>query len=117
MDTETLLTKSQILEADDIKSEIVDVPEWGGKVKVSGLSAEQSIIVGSIMSEGEDSNPEELAELLVTAAALGMGWERSDVSALGRKSFSAVERVANKTMDLSGMTNKAAPKKKARVKT
>ena len=33
-----VLTKSQILEADDIKHESVFVPEWGGKVFVQTMT-------------------------------------------------------------------------------
>jgi hypothetical protein len=32
------LTIDQILAANDLPSEVVEVPEWGGKVKVQGLS-------------------------------------------------------------------------------
>ncbi len=34
-----LLSKDAILSADDIQTEIVEVPEWGGSVKVRTLSA------------------------------------------------------------------------------
>lgn len=37
----TLLTKSQILAADDRKFVDVDVPEWGGTVRVSAMSGIQ----------------------------------------------------------------------------
>lgn len=30
-----LLTKEQILNADDLETEIIEVPEWGGEVKIS----------------------------------------------------------------------------------
>ena len=36
-----LLTKEQMLAADDIKSERVEVPEWGGDVMVRGLTGTQ----------------------------------------------------------------------------
>ena len=34
-----LLTREDILNYNDIKTEIVPVPEWGGEVKVKGLTA------------------------------------------------------------------------------
>jgi hypothetical protein len=38
-----LLTRQQILEAIDLKSVIVEVPEWGGSVKVRSMSAKDRI--------------------------------------------------------------------------
>ncbi len=36
-----MLTRDEIFQADDIKTEIVNVPEWGGDVKVKGLSGKE----------------------------------------------------------------------------
>ena len=36
-----LLSKDQILSADDIQSQRVPVPEWGGEVMVRGLTGSQ----------------------------------------------------------------------------
>ena len=33
-----MLTKEQILESDDLKTEVVDVPEWGGEVTIRIMS-------------------------------------------------------------------------------
>lgn len=37
--TPTLLTRDQILKEDQMPSEIVEVPEWGGSVKLGAISA------------------------------------------------------------------------------
>ena len=36
-----LLTRDEILAADDIKTEDVEVPEWGGDVRVSVMSRDR----------------------------------------------------------------------------
>ena len=36
-----MLNKDQILKADDLKTSIVDVPEWGGKVKIKQMTGSE----------------------------------------------------------------------------
>ena len=46
-----LLTKERILAVDDIVTEDVDVPEWGGTVRVRGLSGTERDAFESSMIE------------------------------------------------------------------
>ena len=40
-----LLSKEQILKSDDLKSEIVAVPEWGGDVKVRVMTGTELSLI------------------------------------------------------------------------
>ena len=38
------LTREQILEADDLPTESLDVPEWGGEVLIRALNGAQGMV-------------------------------------------------------------------------
>lgn len=107
----TLLNRDDILAADDIPSEIIDVPEWGGQVKVRALSgAERDRIEGSLISKGKGKP--DLANFRAKLAAACMVdddgkrlFGEADVVALGEKSASALDRVAEAAQRVSAMTD------------
>ena len=57
-----LLTKDDILNADDLPSEVVDVPEWGGHVKVRTMSgSERDAFEASLIeSQGKKKSKDDL---------------------------------------------------------
>lgn len=112
----SLLSRDSILEADDRKTESVDVPEWGGEVLVRALSGterdsyEQSLVQ---LRKGGDAVPklDNLRAKLVARTVVdeegNLLFRREDVNALGQKSAVALERVYNKAIELSGMGDSA----------
>lgn len=91
-----LLTREQILHADDIKKEIVPVPEWGGEIQITtmtgfGRDAWETQISGK--GEGKDKN---LRAKLVAATAIDaegeLLFQEKDVVELGKKSAAALDR-------------------------
>jgi hypothetical protein len=105
------LTKEQILGAQDTPTEVVDVPEWGGKIIVRTLNGterdqlEQSIMVGD--------NEKNLVGIRAKYAALSIIDEQGnrlftfeDIEALGKKSAKALDRVFDACQRLSGLTTK-----------
>lgn len=108
----TYLTKDAILSAIDIGYDEVDVPEWGGTVRIRGLSGderdryEQSIVT----FKGSQPQPK-FAGARARLVAWSIVDEKGDrlfndreVDALGRKSAQALERVYNAARRLSGLT-------------
>jgi hypothetical protein len=82
-----LLGKEQIWAAQDILWEDVPVPEWGGEVRVKGLTGrERDKFESDSLSKAKK------------------GGQR-DVMRLGEKSAVALERVFAKAQALSGMTD------------
>lgn len=100
------LTRDQILGCDDIKTEEVSVPEWGGVVRVKCMSGHERNRLEALMRErkGEDARSaivamsavDESGELLFTPA---------DVDALARKSWTALERVAEVAARVNTLTD------------
>lgn len=107
------LTRDQILEAEDLLSEDVEVPEWGGVVKVRGLTgAERDRFEGSIVKmrgNKADVNMRNLrAKLVALSAVNGDGkrlFKTPDVDALGQKSAVALQRVFDVAQRLSGISD------------
>lgn len=107
------LSRKAILEAGDIASEEVDVPEWGGSVLITTMSGmqrdawEQSLIVPGTRKT-DVSNVR--AKLVAACAVDDDGaplFTAADVEALGRKSATALERLAKVAQRLNGLTEQA----------
>jgi hypothetical protein len=108
-----LLSRTDILNAMDLKHEDVDVPEWGGTVRVRGLKGverdefESSIVVtnpdGTTRVESKAMRAR-LVSLTVVADNDVRLFTQDDVGALGQKSAAALERVFDVAMKLAGMS-------------
>ena len=114
-----ILTRDQILAADDIPQEEVAVPEWGGSVLVRGMTvAERSAFDQTMISEVKDGSGykivpnraagREMRQRLAAHSMVDADGKRlftaDDVKALGRKSAAALERVVRIAQRLNGMT-------------
>ena len=105
------LTRETILNAQDIKTEEVLVPEWGGKVLVKALSGterdefEQSIVgyAGKTPKMKMDNVRAKLAVQAVVDEKLQQLFTIADVVGLGRKSAVALNRVYEVASRLSGL--------------
>lgn len=106
-----LLSKEQILAADDLKSETVDVPEWGGSVIVRMMSGaardayEASMIVmkdGKRVADLSNMRAKLVAATLVDEAGNPM-FSEDEVTALAAKSAAALERIASVAQRLNGL--------------
>ena len=106
------LTRDQILQAKDIQTEEVAVPEWGGAVLVRGLTGEERDgYEASIMSlRGTDAQlnlRNARAKLVVKSVVDADGarlFSDQDVAALSNKSAAALQRVFEVAQRLSGLT-------------
>ena len=106
-----LLSRDDILKADDRPIETVPVPEWGGEVLVRGMSGEgrNEFEASMAVMRGGKLVPEVSNTLakLVARCIVGEDGEplftQSDVYALGKKSAAALERVGEVAARLSGI--------------
>ena len=102
------LTKEAIVTAQDIITQEVDVPEWGGVVEVRRLSAyERMAFRNTVISKaGDDVNVDtQRAQILLVAMAMSDPVMSEDE--LGAKAAVALDRVYRVAADLNGMTDKA----------
>jgi hypothetical protein len=105
-----MLTREQILAADDLKSEDVDVPEWGGSVRVIVMTGTARDSFQERMALSDKSISYFQNSLLVATATGEDGvplFTAADMDALRAKSAAAVTRVTNVAERLNGFGVKA----------
>jgi ribosomal protein S21 len=107
------LTKDQILAAADLPEEVVDVPEWGGKVLIRGMTgAERDAFEESVMVTRGNNRELNLrnfrAKLVARSIVDPVTKERmfsdNEIAELGKKSARALQRVFEAALRLNGMT-------------
>jgi len=109
-----LLSKEQILKAEDLKSEIVEVPEWGGDVKVRMMTGvERDNFEASIFdAKGKDSkiNLKNLRAKLIVLTVIGDDGKKifteADIENVGEKSAKALDRVFAVAQRINGIGQK-----------
>jgi len=108
-----VLTRDDILQAKDIKIELVPTPGWGGEVYVKGLNgAERDKFEGSlIIMRGKDKQMN-MANIRAKLASMSICDEKgkrlfneNDVQALSQKSASELQRVFAVAQRLSGISD------------
>lgn len=113
----SLLTREQILKADDLPYEDVEVPEWGGVVRVRTLTGaerdawEQSIITmqangkkaPTMQRRLDNLRAKLVARCLIDDAGARLFTDK-DIAALGQKSAAALSRVFEVAQRLNGLT-------------
>src|SRR3990167_873470 len=105
----TLLTREAIIAAADITDEIVEVPEWGGAVKVRGMSvADRTALLEKIIDEKtEKIDPEKATLVAFIVGVVEPKFTEADFPALRQKSAAALDRVTAAFLKLSGIDTKA----------
>jgi len=107
------LGRDEILQVDDLQYEDVEVPEWGGVVRVRGLTgAERDAFEESIMDQRGKKFRVLLQNLRAKLVALSIVDEagkrlfsEGDVGKLGTKSAAALQRVFEAAQRLSGISD------------
>jgi hypothetical protein len=110
------LTRDQILEASDLKTAVVDVPEWGGSVTVRTMTGadrdafEQTLVI----TDGKGGQIRDISNLRVKLLAMTMVddagnllFSESDIAPLAKKSAVALERVFKAANTLNGTDDAA----------
>lgn len=105
-----ILTKDQILSANDSKTETVSVPEWGGDVLVSVMSGHaRDRLESSIVGKNGGTNLTNIRAKYVAASLVdeqgNLLFTENDVTALGKKSAAALDRVFSASQRLNHITD------------
>lgn len=111
------LTKDQITAADDRKFEDVDVPEWGGTVRVLGMSGtarnayQESVVVIGANGKPQRVNLNDQLAKLVGKCLVGEDFQRlfsdKEVKELGKKNGAVLDRLSDVAKRLSGLDESA----------
>lgn len=110
-----MLTFDQILAADDLETQTVLVPEWGGEVKVKAFSkAQQSAmrLAATVKSVKDGKVVEELDNTKLEAAMLACGLAVPTITLeqaeqLQQKSAGVVDRILKAIMVVAKLTPEA----------
>jgi hypothetical protein len=106
------LTKDQILECNDLKSEAVSVPEWSGSINVRMMNGtDRDAFEKGLVIVGPDGsrtpNYSDMRARLVALTAVDDDGNRifsdEDVALLARKSAAALDRVCLVAQRLNGI--------------
>ena len=105
-----MLTKDDILNADDQQTEIVNVPEWGGEVTIAIMSGfARDRFEGSIVGANGGTNMVNVRAKLVVASVVDekgdLMFSDSDITRLGKKSSIALDRVFSASQALNKITD------------
>ena len=106
----SLLSKEQILNSHDRQSEIVEVPEWGGQVKVCTMSGTaRDRFEASIADKSGGVDMQNIRAKLAAATIVddngNLMFSDDDVKALGNKSCAALDRVFAASQRVNAITN------------
>lgn len=98
-----LLNRSAILSVDDFKYATVPCPEWGGEIRVRGLTAaEQATIARKVNDKKTDDIAVVVAIMGIVDGDGNRVFEVSDKDALKGRSYAVLDRIAKKILELSG---------------
>ena len=98
-------TLEQILSAKDTNEDFVNVPEWGCKVKVKGLTKADQVRLRKQSTRAGKVDESKLEGLVLVNGMVEPKITPDRVDALFEKSSGAVDRVLLRIFELSGMTD------------
>jgi len=110
-----MLSRDEILNAKDLKTEIVDCPEWGGSVKVRGLTGgerdkwEASLYTTKThgrkveVVSNKDNIRAKLIQMTVVDDDGKLMFSPGDIETLSKKSAAPVDRIFSVAQRLSGI--------------
>lgn len=107
------LTAADILGADDLKRERIEVPEWGGFLYISTLSGaardayESSVIKynGNVPEQNLDNIRAKFVAATATDEEGNLLFTTDQVKALGRKSASVLDRLFGEAQKLNAISD------------
>jgi len=108
----TLLSKTAILAANDLKSEDIEVPEWGGAVRVRSFTGRErdAFEASMVRGEGRDRKVDltNMRARLVGLTVIDETGQRiftdDEVDLLGAKSGAALDRIFAIAQKLNGLS-------------
>lgn len=106
-----ILKRDQILAADDLRREVVPVPEWGGDVIVSAMTGSaRDAWEASIVTKDGKANLADIRAKLAAACIVdesgALLFTPADIPALSAKSSAALDRVVKMSQTLNRIGDK-----------
>jgi hypothetical protein len=102
-----ILTVEDILTAPDIQERLVEVPEWGGAVKIRSFTKHRQIELRQKALVGNEVDSERMELLMFVEGVVEPQFGPEHIDLLKGKSASAMDRVLGAILELGGMTPEA----------
>lgn len=106
-----MLTREQILQANDLRTMEVEVPEWGGTVRVRTMTARERQKYQGIIADSKGKMPgnfiEQFCQICLVDENDKQLFTGDDLQKLGEKSAVALNRVFEAALELNGNTEKS----------
>lgn len=102
-----ILNAEEILSAADLEEKIVEVPQWGGAVKIRGLTKAQQQHIRRAAMVGDSIDTDRLEMLMFIHCVVEPKFTEGQYDALRQKSAGAIDTVLNAIFELSGFTGAA----------
>ena len=108
------LTREDILNCEDIKIEVVNVPEWGGCVSVKAMTGQErdafEASIVEVRGTAQSFKLENIRSKLVSKTVVDPETKKplftvGDIEALGKKSAAALDRIFSVSQKLSKITS------------
>jgi len=107
------LTRDMILNCEDLKTEEIEVPQWGGTVVIKAMTGQERDAFESSLYETKGtqviSKPENIRAKLVSKTVIDPETKQpmftvADIDVLGKKSAAALDRIFSASQRLSGIS-------------
>jgi hypothetical protein len=105
-----MLNRDSILNADDLKTVEVKVPEWGGVLKIRTMTGIDRSAYFKSLQDNKDEKKTVMAALVVACAVDDEGnhvFKSEDVADLSKKSSIPLNRLFEKAAELNALTQKS----------
>ncbi len=100
----TFLSAADILGADDIEYRTIDLPQWGGKVRVKLLTAAESVrFQDQLQKNRKEASLALVRQSMVDADGNQVFKLADDFKALQKKSMKVIRIIADECLDLNGL--------------
>jgi hypothetical protein len=100
-----ILSIRDIAQAQDIKTKDVEVPEWGGVVRLRSMTAEEAVdFLASVKNNRAENVPQIIKRCAINEDGTKMINSDEDLAVLKGKSMSAMVKVGQAALVLNGFT-------------
>jgi hypothetical protein len=110
-----IATIEDILGADDLQEDFVDVPEWGGpgtRVRVRGFNKQEQLDIREEAGGAENFDVRKFELLVFIHGVIEPKFTVEQLELLKTKNAMVVDRVIERVMDIAGMTEEARKRAK-----
>jgi len=106
------LAAQDVLTVEDIETVVVDVPEWGGSIRLRALNGEEAIeFAESIKGDSKSASARIVVRCAVDENGLRI-FKDADVDTLKKKSMKSLMRLQKVAMQINGLTEEETVKVK-----